>query len=550
MGFKLLLLLAMTAVVALACGPSAVRETPAADQTPQRGGTVTVAMRSDPTGWDPWGSQRGNDPVRIPVEMVFSPLITPAANTDGKCEVIWEGDLAESWRLVGDNAVEFKIRPGVKWQNKAPLNGRELNVDDVVYTLEERVKKGSAGGTFPVGPVYEGAEATDKSTVLVHLKQPFNFVDAFFIGGAGWIVAKEAAGPDGKAWLEKPEQSWIGTGPFMFQEYQPGVKVAFTRNPDYYKTGKPYVDKIELLPMPDESTKMAALRSGVLDIYPKMGPQQAEEIKRTNPDMFVRSCLSNFGAQLKFKLDRPPFNDLRVRQAVSMAINRDVLVKNGVQGNGAPVYQLWPLDPEALKLEDYPPAQRRLLEHHPDEARKLLAEAGLPAGYKTTLVWSTSYGSPWNEFAEAMVTMLRDVGIDTELKIMEYGAYLGVASTTTGNGNYDGFALAYSNVFSSDQVASDYSARLPREADSWNLRKAGGDAKLEAMIEELWRTVDKEKHKALAKELQLYLTDKVYSIRSPSWGNNVVAQRSIKNLGWRGTDKIYTNLFDQIWVRK
>ncbi len=541
--------LALLILLTLACGPAASRSGAPDDGPPRSGGTLSMAIRSDPTGWDPWGNQRGNDPVRMAIEMTFSPLLAPAANTGESCAIVWEGELAESWQLAGDRGIEFKLREGIHWPNKAPLNGRALKASDVVYTMEERVKKGPAGTTFPTAAVFDRAVEVDATTVRFVLKQPFNFIDAFFIGGGGWVVPPETAGPDGKEWLEKPDLSWIGTGPFLFDQYQSGVKVAFKKNQDYFKAGKPYLDRVELLVMPDEATKLAALRSGLLDVYPKVGPSSMEDIKRANPEMFIKSCLSNFQAQLKFRLDKPPFNDERVRQAVSMAINREVIVKNVLLGQGAPVYHLYPLDPEVLKLEAYPPNVRRLLEYRPDEAKKLLAEAGYPQGIKTSMVWTQFYGSPWNEIAEAMVTMFKEAGIDTELKLTEYGAFLRVASSGSGTGEYEGMALSYSNLYSIDHVGAELHGKINR-TDSWNMKKAGGDPKLEAMIEELWGATEPEKHKALAKEMQVYLAQKAYSVRSPSWGNGVMAQRWVKNLGWRGTDKIYTNLVDQVWISK
>jgi peptide/nickel transport system substrate-binding protein len=508
---------------------------------PKPGGSATYVIRSDPPGWDVYGKTRGWDPLRKSAEMSFNPLIVPGANLDGGCEIVWENELAESWEYLDNTTIELKLRPGVKWQNKPPLNGRELVADDVVFSFDERYKKGVAGQSFLGQKIYDRAEAVDKYTVRFHLLKPFGFMDAVHTGGGQWIVAPELAGPDG-SWWEDPVKSWIGTGPFFFTEHQAGTKLSFERNPDYFKSPMPYLNGIEALIMPDTAAREAALRSGQLDIYPAAGPTVVESIKQTNPEMSIRSCLSRFQMAAVFNLGKPPYNDVRVRQAMSMAINRDAIVKTALRGQGAAVYQAHPSDPEALKLDAFPSEVRKYMEYRPEEARQLLAEAGYGDGFTANVLWTQRYTSPWPEVAESFLTMMRDVGINTEYDLKEYASYAKLRNS----GNYQDVMFGWNNSYSVDLLAQGLWSEDP-SARRLHIHEAN-DAKLDAMIQELWATVDPKKHAQLAQELQVYLAEVNYRIMSPSWTNNIVAHPKVKNLGWRASNKIYTTLFEQVWL--
>ena len=514
---------------------------------PKLGGTLTFVQRADPTGWDVWGTARTFDPVRSAADMVFSPLIIPTANVGGGCEFTFEGELAESWGNTSPTTLEVKLRRGVRWHNKPPVDGRELVADDVVYSFMERMKGGPSGQTFLGTTILDRVEAVDDHTVRFHFKQPyFGFLEDLYTAGWGWIVPRGSGGPDGKAWLEQPDRSWIGTGPFTFKEYQPGVKMVFDKNPTYFKAGKPYVDGVEMVIMADESTKLASMRAGTLDVYPSSGPRSARDLKRTNAEMQVRSCPSRFVETMNFPLEQAPFNDVRVRQAVSMAINREALARTVLGGEDAHISLLWPLDPEALKLEEFPESARKVLQHNPQEARRLLTDAGFPQGFETKIIYSTTYGSPWNELAEAVVSMLRDVGIRAELDIMEYGAFLRATSTT---GQYDVPALRYQNRFSIHDVAANQLWSKSPGPDTTHIKRAP-DPELDAMIEELWRTGDAQKHKELAHRIQARVAEQAHVLYTPTWGNAMIAQPWVKNVGWRGNEKFFTNLFDQVWIDK
>jgi len=530
-----------TAVPATAVPATAVpaTATPTPEPTAKYGGTLAYWIRSDPPGWDPWGRTRFWDPTRKIAELVFNPLYSPEPQTGDSCELVLQPEIAESWEFTSPTVLEFKLRKGIKWHNKAPLNGRELTADDVVYTLNERFAKGLAGKTYVGQVFFDNAEAVDANTVRLTFKQPFSgFISAFPSGNRqGWIVAPEASAEDD---LANPEASWVGTGPFMFSEYQSGVKVSFERNPDYFKDGLPYADAVVAHIIPDAATRLAALRSGLINVFPAAGPQAIQQIQKTNPDFYTKSCPSLFHLGIRLRLDKEPWNDVRVRRAVSMALDRDAIVSAALRGDGVPVLQGWPLDPEALQLSDYPEDIQQYMQYNPDKAKALLTEAGFPDGFSTTVVWTAQYGSPWQEVAETMLTMLRAVGIDAKFKMLEYGPFLGSGNSQS----YEDLYFGWTNSFDMNDVASTYYWSGVQPPNNLSLAP---DAHLDGIVERLW-AADSSSRSAVLKELQVYVADQSYRVTSPVWGNGILARPEVKNVGWRGTNKMYHQIFENAWL--
>lgn len=506
----------------------------------QYGGTLAYWIRSDPPGWDPWGRTRFWDPTRKIAELVFNPLYSPAAQLGDSCEIDLDPEIAESWEYVEPTILEFKLREGIQWHDKAPLNGRELTADDVVYTYNERFAKGLAGQAYVGQVFFDRAEAVDDHTVRIHLKQPFDFVRGVTSGNRqGWIVAEEASGEEA---LADPNLSWVGTGPFMFSEHETGTKVVFERNPNYFKEGLPYADTVEAHIIPDAATRLASLRSGLINVFPAAGPRVQEEIQRTNPDFFVKSCPSLFHLGIRMRLDKAPWNDVRVRRAVSMALDREAIIATALRGNGEVVLQGWPLDPETLQLGDYPEEIAQYMQYNPDKAKELLAEAGFPDGFSTTVVWTPAYGDPWQGVAEIMLTMLRAVGIDAQFNIQEYGPFLGMGSQQT----WDDLYFGWNNSFDFNDLASTYYWSGQRPANGLTLAP---DATLDGLVADLWASTP-ETRPAVLTQLQHYVASAQYRITSPVWGNGIVARPEVKNVGWRGTNKMYHQIFENAWLEQ
>src|SRR6266567_4664511 len=240
------------------------------------------------------------------------------------------GDLAESWEANSDHRVwTFKLRHGVKWQSVAPLNGRELVAADVKYCFEAYAKEGVQSFTFRE---IEGMETPDKYTLRIHLKTPNVLFAHNLAEPIAVIFSREVLEEDGDL-----KKRMIGTGPYLLKEHTRKVRIVLSRNPDYFDKGRPYLDEYTILSTPDAATRLAAFRSGQSDIIWQASPAEVETVRKTNASAQIQAyanTLAPFGVALA--QDKPPFNDLKVRRAISMAIDRQKQVDTVYEGHGIP----------------------------------------------------------------------------------------------------------------------------------------------------------------------------------------------------------------------
>ncbi len=415
-----------------------------------------------------------------------------------------EPDLAEHWEEVDDTTYVFHLRKGVKWHNKPPLNGRELVAEDVKFTYDRFLTETGNANRFLLEPV-DRVEVVDRYTVQFLLKEPFVwFVNTLAYPWSTWITAPEMVQQFGD--LKKVETA-IGTGPFLLERYEPNVKVVFKRNPEYFRPGQPYVDGVEWLIIPDESTALAMYRTGQIDLGPQrtsaVRQQDLESLKQSHPHLVYRDILSIVTGAIIMRVDQPPFNDVRVRRAISHAIDRQGLIE-AVWGRGEPTPAVarglvdWSLPVDQLG------AGAKYYQYDPKEARRLLAEAGYPKGFKTQLTVTTGLGRDLVDDAQLTQRYLKDVGIEAELKLQEHGAYM----ATTVQGKFDGL------VRGPFGIAWEPDAPLYRSyaADSsWNAAHVN-DPKITAMLKEQRRTQDLEARKKIIFDIQRYAAEQQYYV--------------------------------------
>ena len=330
-----LLKLAGAAVAAGTAGGSidVLRPGLSAAQTPRRGGVFRFPG-FDPPHFDP--HQTPQWWTFIFLSLTHGGLVRHKAGPSvvpGTLPI--EPHLAESWEQPNDTTYIFKLRKGVRWHAKPPVNGRELTADDVVFTFQRALTiKGN-----PIRAAFEEidrVEALDRYTVRFTMKEPF----AWFLQSPALaaILPREAADKDGM--FKKPE-TVIGTGPWMLERYEPNVRLTFVRNPHYLQPGLPYVDAIEARIDTDPASKLAAWLSGQYDFAPEihMTVQRTDldVVKRHKPNLQMAEftwLISTFAAP---KLEVAPFGDVRVRRALHMAVNgTEVIAVNPMgQGHGA-----------------------------------------------------------------------------------------------------------------------------------------------------------------------------------------------------------------------
>ena len=469
---------------------------------PKRGGILRV-RGFDPPNFDPQLTVAGF--TQSTVSFVYSKLLRHKVGGDvPPGTFILEPDVAERWEELDDTTYIFHLRKGVKWHNKPPVNGRELVAEDVKFSFDRFLTEKGNADRYLLDSV-DRVEVVDRYTVKFFLKEPYVwFLNVLAYPRGMWIIAPEVVQQFGDV---KKAEAVIGTGPFILERYEPNVKTIFKRNPDYFRDGQPYVDGVEWLVIPDESTGLAMYRTGQLDCGPGINwavrQQDLESLKKSHPHLRYQDYLSQSGSVINMRTDMPPFNDVRVRRAISHAIDRQALIE-AVWGRGAPTAAVsrglveWSVPIDQLG------AGAKYYEYDPKEARRLLAEAGFPKGFKTQLTVTSGLGRDLVDDAQLVQRFLKEVGIEAELKIQEYGAY----AATTVQGKFEGLTRTpLGTTWEPD-------GRLYRAYASDSSRNVGHvhDPTLTAMLKEQRRTKDMEARKKLIIDIQRYVAEQQYYV--------------------------------------
>jgi peptide/nickel transport system substrate-binding protein len=514
-----LLKLGTVAAAGLAISPS-----PAAAQTPKRGGIFQIRHHVQPVHFDP------HQTIAFPTMMALSYCMSRLVKVKAGPSVVpgtqpVEGDLAEAWTQTGDTTYTFKLRRGVRWHPKPPVNGRELTADDVKYTYD-RFLTMKGNGNRGVLEMIDKVDDVDKYTVRFTLKEPNAWFVDKLASTSTWIVAKEAVEKFGD--LKKAE-SVVGTGPWMLERYDAGTKILYARNPHYFVPGLPYADGIEVTIETDPAAAFANFITGKYDFAPEYGMVvrriDLDVAKQKIPGLQTRDYIVVFGGITWMKLDQDPFKDVRVRRALGMASNwREMLETNAwSQGHGAPN----PAIPAALKewsiaIDQLPPEGRKLYEHDTAGAKKLLAEAGHPGGLKLPVETTPGYGPDYMDAVQIWLKNMKAAGVETDLKQKEYGAFV----STTIFGKFEKLAVGLRG--GTTDVDSYFDPYLPEKP-----LNAGGvnDPKLTAMINQQRRTFDVAKRRELIFEIQRYISQQVYYLFDASVSAVSAWRPYVKNFG-------------------
>ena len=355
---------------------------------------------------------------RSTVDMMFNGLVRyPPGN-----QVKVEPDIAESWTVSADKKVwTFKLRKGVFFHPfPGNPNGYELTAEDVVFSLKRAVNK----DTSAYAGDYSGIafEAVDPMTVKITIDKPISdplFLAKFANYTGGFIVSKKAIETKGEDWFKTNP---IGTGPFRFESYEPRQKVVLAANPKYFR-GAPVLKKVIVRYMPDVNSREMGLRTGELHIIEGLKEDKWIEKVSTFKDVKAPTFGPCETQVLFFNMSIPPFNDLRVRKAFSYALSRDIIANFMGKSLAVPIYSP-AIAPPALGALTKDEALKAgvVYDNNVEQAKKLLAEAGFPNGFKTEVIiseMSSSYQKPM----VAIQALVRKAGIDMQLKVVDHASF-------------------------------------------------------------------------------------------------------------------------------
>ncbi|TDD25760.1 ABC transporter substrate-binding protein [Nonomuraea diastatica] len=399
-------------------------------------------------------------------------------------------DLAESWKISKDGTTyTFKLRKDVRWHNIPPVNGRPFTSDDVVATFEA-LQKTTEVHKWMIEPV-KTIEAPDDHTVVFKLKHAYSPLLDYLAYHFNMILPRE--GLEGKFDMQKQA---IGTGPFMLDKHTPNVEWVFKKNPDYYIKGKPYLDEIRRPIMSDIAAVTAALRSGRLDVGTTSDVNVAKSLDGKG---FTVNETPGAPVSIFINPEKEPFDDPKVRQAFMEAIDWDGMGQN-IRGR----YNLTSLvrpdistaalaKDEVLKLRPY----------SPENAKKLLAQAGLPNGFSTKLMVQRVDDEDVRE-AQWMQDDLAKVGIKMELEMVD-------PSTGIDRRRNHDFAVAKAlrGVHLPDQVWRDF------EPDSLENYTQIDDKELYKLLDRSRTELDDQKRNEIYKQMQTRMETVIRQVYYP-----------------------------------
>jgi peptide/nickel transport system substrate-binding protein len=487
---------------------------PRSDKPVKKGGTWARASAWDPPVIDPrFTLSVGTFQF---VGLTNSRLVRYgfADEVSGPADLTLKGDLAESWQPSADHRVwTFKLRQGVKWHNVAPVKGREFVAADVKYCFEQYAKEGVQASTFQE---IEGFETPDKYTIRIHLKSPNVFLPQNLAEPVSVLFAREVLEEDGDL-----KKRLVGTGPYTLKEHTRKVRVVLQKNPDYWDKDRPYIDEYTILSTPDAATRLATFRTGQVDFIWVASPSEVETVRKTNPNVQVQSyhnSLAPFGVALA--QDRPPFNDVRVRRAFSMAIDRQKMVDtvfegHGIAGWGVPYIYYTDKQPTLAQLGPW-------FQHKPAEAKKLLAEAGHPNGFSTTLFYYEYFPQMTSQVQLVQQDLKKHLNVDVKITKLDYTSYYGRYI----DGKWDGMSWGFQ---SGHAIGLDERTYQYMHSKSTKNFFRVNDAVIDELCTKLRQTPDVAQQRALTKKLVEREFDQVARMWMPYDNGFMIFQPHVRN---------------------
>jgi peptide/nickel transport system substrate-binding protein len=485
-----------------------------AQEKPRYGGILNVALSGDPPSLDM--HQEQTFMVAIPLGPAYNTLIQ--FDPHNYPEII--GDLAKSWTASDDYLTyTFKLHEGVKFHD-----GSELTSADVKASWDRMVAppEGVISPRRTNFQMIKSIEAPDSSTVVFRLHHPSPSFLSSLAHPANFIFAKKYLDQDAHYY----KAHVVGTGPFKYKNYVRGAYIEMERNPNYWKKGLPYLDGIRYYIIKDLSAQAMAVRSGRADVeFRGLPPGDADAIKEQLKDKVVVAspkAISNWGVAVN--VDKKPFDDERVRKALTLAIDRYDMAKTigpltGLETVGGLMH---PDSPWALKPEELQgmPGFRKEHEANLREAKQLLAEAGYPSGFKTVLT-NRNVKLPYIDLAVYLISSWKKIGVQAEHKVEESTTW----SQTRVARDFELMVDPYGSatVGDPDEMMDKF---MTGGQENWG---RFSEPVADKLFEQQQTEMDAQKRIQLVKEMQKRVLEKAWWIPGSWWTRIEVRSARIRN---------------------
>ena len=457
-------------------------------------GTLTVAQRQDPQNWDPvdtfllaWGGIASN---------IYDGLVRRDENLE------LQPGLATSWETLDDGMrYRFNLREGVTFHN-----GEPFDAEAVKYTFDRLLgEQGAQGPQQSNYTTIDRVEVIDDLTVDILMAQPDPVILTKLSGYGAMIVPPDYIEENGEEYFNLHP---VGTGPFQFVSYDQGSRLTLEANPDYFE-GAPKLDELVFRFIREDSTRLAELQSGAVDILNNLAYSAIPTVE-ADPDLEIVSVPGPTIYSLALKTAEPAATaDVRVRRALNMAVDKQALIDAFLGGRGTPISQLqgdlsfgYAPDIEGYKYD-------------PEQARALLDEAGVPQGAEMTIDYRAG-NSTFNEVAQALTGFFGQVGLNVGLNPVEDGVFLDEI-VPQGRTN-EMFQFSWGGwTFDFDNTA--YLSY--HDGEKWN--PYGTSEEMNQLLEEQRETSDVDERERILQEIArlaheeayhipLYVEDQIYAV--------------------------------------
>jgi len=459
-----------------------------------------------------------------------------------------EGESATSWEMSPDKlTLTFKLRPDMKFDRRPRTNGRLLDADDVIWSWKKYIANNPGSRTLAYAPEnasapVESVQAPDKGTVVFKMHHPdASIIPLFSAADKFYIFPIEA---DSKF---DPRQEIRGAGPWILEEHVPSVRFIWARNPDYYVKGRPFPDRVEVPIVPDPTSQLSQFKAGNIysDVHGGFGGFQLEIVPthKELPETLIYEApvfperniwYMTFGYE-----GNSPFKDTRMRQAMSMMIdreayadvidNRDKFAAQGLElkwkqctilGAGWGDYWLDPQDEAKFGLN------HKYLKHNIEEAKKLMAAAGFPNGTEFDFYWlnDNTFGALYNNIVQLYHAMFNDAGLKGNLKGLPFNQWVDQIVQAY---FYREFTAGTKKGFNGAQLMAERPFATPANLIASTLHHLGGafhgmtpdgkdahkgDPWLNQMSEKINLEFDRKRQIELVHDVIRYVAEKAYHI--------------------------------------
>jgi len=473
--------------------------------TPKKGGKLTFALEQDPVHIAPFGA------ILTANHWGKEPMYESLIEWDAKLNQ--RPALAQSWKVVDPRTVDFTLKRGLRFHN-----GKEVTAADVKYSVEGWLNPPLPGSVTTVNqvPSIESAEVRSKYVVRMKLKKP----DARLFGFLAW-TRYSAIVPEGMYQQLNAGREGIGTGPFRLTSFTPGQGTEYQAYTNYRKKGLPYLSQLSLPTMPDEQARIAALRAGAID-GATLSPDGAKTFQGNSSFTVLRGLTAAFRElQMTQKAgEDKPWHDVRVRQAVNFAINRQQIIDRVYNGFGEysghvpPGYGPWPLTRAELR--------NNYLKFNLAKARTLMRQAGFGNGFEVTM---STFSTPldFGQVAAVIKSQLDQIGINVNIKAEEPGTF----AANNGAGRFDWDLTARGMRGDVDGYTSEFN---PANAIYKVWYPEYKNVKMWRLVGNGFITLDDKKRLAMYKELEKILLTELLQVPLVAVSKFQVVRKRVKNM--------------------